>query len=75
MGCGCRGNGMRNTGSRSVVGPRQNRAGGLRATQAPTPTEAPQISAQNHSVSGMSKKRLELEKKRREAILKKLGRK
>jgi hypothetical protein len=72
MGCGCKGGGMRNAGSRPVVGPRHNRGGGLRATQAPTPVETP-ITTQNHSISGMSKKRLEIEKKRREAILKKLG--
>jgi hypothetical protein len=69
MGCACNG-GMRNTGRRAVIGPRHNSGIGLRATQAPPPSTTP-ISAQ--SVSGMSKRRLDLERKRREAIMKKLG--
>ena len=82
MGCNCGGNkknGQRNvrrSGQRTISGPRQGALVGGQAAR-PTPTQVRALNAQNAreiSASGMSKHRRDIERKRRLAILKKLGR-
>ena len=75
MGCGCGNKGMRNVrstaGGRPIVTPRQVSIQG----PAVTPRQQ-QLSAQSTTVStqGLTTEMREREKKRREALLKKLGR-
>ena len=79
MGCNCRNKkGQRNVrtpGQRAISGPRQGAVVGGQAARA-TPTEVRAFNAQNAqtSAAGMTKYRRDIERKRRLAILKKLGR-
>ena len=80
MGCNCGGkNGQRNVrraGQRTISGPIQQLVVGGQAAK-PTPTEIRAFNAQNAretSAAGMTKHRRDIERKRRLAILKKLGR-
>lgn len=82
MGCGCKGGkgAMRGVGAggrRPVVSPRQRSIQGGQAA-GPTPSELRALSLQQgkkqRSASGMDQKRRELERRRRQAIQKKLGR-
>ena len=74
MGCGCSGNsrGMKNTGKRPIVTPRQ--ASVRVSTRSPSQIREEQLNkVKAKSTSGMSKERLVIEKKRRDAINRQKG--
>ena len=75
MGCGC-GKGKRGVGRRPIAGPAKR--GGLSNGSSPAQIRQQalqnNVSSQSLSVSGLSKKRREVERKRRQAVLKALGR-
>jgi len=80
MGCGC-GRGGRRHGKRPAIGPGASAKGGLAAAKTPTERRAieRQAAKDNKGLIGnlprqSVQKRLQVEKKRRAMILKKLGR-